>query len=149
MKIYNRKARFNYNLFDKYETGISLVGGEVKAVRQGSVDISQSYAKVINGEAFLINANIPVAGKKDYDAQRTRKLLLHKKELVSIESKIKAKKLTLVPVKVYTKGRLIKVEIALAKSKRKYEKKESIKKKDIERDIERELIGDKGNSDRI
>ncbi len=139
MIIRNKKARFNYKLFDKFETGISLIGGEVKSLRKGNVDLSRSYAKVIDEEVYLINASIPIEGKKDYVPTRTRKLLLHKDQITSIKTKIKAKKLTLVPTKVYTKGRLVKVEIALAKAKRKFEKKEAIKRKDIEREIEREI----------
>lgn len=139
MRIANRKARFNYKLFGRYEVGISLTGGEVKAIRDGRANISQAYAKIIDGEAYLVNANIAVVNAKKYNPTRTRKLLLHKKEIASIQTKLKAKKLTLVPTKVYTKGRLIKVELALAKAKRKFEKKETIKKKDIEREIEREL----------
>ncbi|MFV1917350.1 MAG: SsrA-binding protein SmpB [Patescibacteria group bacterium] len=149
MKIINKRARFNYKLFDKYEAGISLNGGEVKSIRRGNTNLSQSYAKIIDDEIYLINTNIPVEGKKDYSPTRSRKLLLHRNQIISIKSKIKAKKLTLVPVSVYTKGRLIKAEIALAKSKRRFEKKEAIKRKDIEREIERELRGDKDNESRI
>lgn len=143
MKAINKRAKFDYKLLDRYEAGITLLGGEVKAVRKGSIDLSHAYAKLIDGEIFLINTNIPVEGKKNYDSTRTRKLLLHKDEIVSIKTKIKQKRLTIVPTKVYTKGRLVKVEIALAKAKRKFEKKEQIKRKDIEREIERELRGDK------
>lgn len=143
MRIFNKKAKFNYKLLEKYEAGIVLSGGEVKSIKRGNIDLNQSYAKVIDGEIYLINVNIPVEGKKHYVPTRARKLLLHKKQIVSIQTKIKAKKLTLVPVRVYTKGRLVKVEISLAKSKRKYDKKEVIKKRDIEREIERELREDK------
>lgn len=108
-------------------------------LKKGNVDLSKSFAKIIGEEAYLINANIPVPGKKNYDPARTRKLLLHKDEIVSIKTKIKAKKLTLVPTMLYTKGRLVKAKIALAKTKRKFEKKEAIKKRDIEREIEMEL----------
>jgi SsrA-binding protein len=139
MKKINRKAKFNYKLLDSFEAGIVLNGAEVKAIRNGQVDISNSYAKIVNNEAYLINANIPVSGKKDYSPTRTRKLLLHKDEIISIKTDIKAKKLTLVPTKVYTKHNLVKVELALAKPKRQFQKKESIKKRDIERDLEREL----------
>lgn len=149
MKITNKRARFNYKLFDKYEAGLVLNGAEVKAIRRGSADLSQSYAKIIDDEVYLINANIPVEGKKDYKPTRSRKLLLHKDQIISIKSKIKAKRLTLVPTKLYTKGRLIKAELALAKAKRKYEKKEAIKRKDIERDMERELRGEKDNKSRL
>lgn len=149
MKKINRKAKFNYNLFEKYEAGIVLAGAEVKAIRKGDIDLSNSFAKVMEDEVYLINVNIPVEGKKDYNPTRTRKLLLHKKEILSIKTKIKAKKLTLVPTKVYTKGRRIKAEIALAKSKKKYQKKETKKKKDIEREVERELRGRKDNNSKI
>jgi SsrA-binding protein len=139
MTIVNRKAKFNYQLFEHLEAGVSLLGREAKAIRNQRGDLSNSYAKIINGEAFLLNANIPADNGGNYDSRRTRKLLLHKSEIVSILSKIKAKKLTLVPIKLYTKGRLVKVELALAKAKRKFEKKEAIKKKDVERELEKEL----------
>ena len=139
MAIINRKAKFNYQLFEHVEAGVSLLGREAKAIRNQRGDLSNSYAKIINGEAFLINANIPADTNGNYDARRTRKLLLHKSEITSILSKIKAKKLTLVPIKLYTKGRLVKVDLALAKPKRKFEKKEAIKKKDVERELEKEL----------
>jgi SsrA-binding protein len=137
MKKVNKKAHFNYLILERFEAGVVLMGGEVKSVRKGNVDLGNSFAKVIEKEVYLINANIPIDGKKDYNSTRIRKLLLNRKEITTLESKIKAKKLTLVPISVYTKGRLIKVQVGLAKSKRKFEKKESIKKKDIQREIER------------
>ena len=139
MRIFNRKAKFNYTLFERLEAGIVLIGSEAKVVRKGNVDLSNSFVKLIDNEAYLINANIPIDGKKDYNPTRLRKLLLHKSELVSLKSKIKAKRLTLIPLKMYTKGNLVKLEIALAKTKRKFEKKESIKKKDIERELQEAL----------
>lgn len=139
MVITNKKAHFNYNLFERVEAGIVLNGGEVKAIRGGKADLSNSYARMVDDEMYLLNVNVPIEGKKEYTPTRTRKLLLHKSEIIAIKSKIKAKKLTLVPVKLYTKGPHIKVEIALAKGKREFEKKESIKRKDIERELEREL----------
>jgi|SRR3989344_115893 len=139
MRILNRKAKFNYFLYERLEAGISLLGGEARAVRSGKVDLSQSYVKLIDNQAFLVNANIPIEGKKDYESTRSRKLLLHKDQIVSLKTKIKSKRLTVVPVRMYNKGRLLKVEIALAKSKRKFEKKEAIKRKDIEREIEEEF----------
>ena len=141
MRIINKKAKFNYNLSERFEVGIVLTGAEVKALKTGRADLSNSYAKIVGGEAYLVNANIPAQGVQNYDATRSRKLLLHKNELISLGTKMKQKQLTLVPIRVYTKGRLVKAEIALAKSKRKFEKKESIKKKDIEREIDRELRG--------
>ena len=148
MQVLNKRAKFDYNLLESYEAGAELLGGEVKAIRQGKIDLSNSFAKVIEDEVFLVNANIPVKDKKNYSPSRTRRLLLHKDEIISIKTKIKAKKLTLVPTKMYTKGRLVKVQIALAKSKLKFEKKEAIKRKDIEREIARELRGEKDNINR-
>lgn len=139
MQVINKKAKFKYKLLERLEAGIVLTGAEVKALRAGKVDISNSYAKIINNEAYLVNANIPIEGKKDYDSTRSRKLLLHKDQIIQLKSKIKAKRLTLVPVRMYTKGNLVKVEIALAKAKREFEKREKIKEKDLERQIEREL----------
>ena len=139
MKVINKKAKFNYKLIERFEVAIALQGAEVKAIRRGNVDLTQSFAKIIGDEIYLINTNVPGEGKKDYNSRRIIKLLLHKKEIISIKSKIKAKKLTLIPLSLYTKGRLIKAEIALAKAKRKFEKKEAIKKRDIEKEIEAEL----------
>ena len=139
MKISNRRAKFDYALEpEKVEAGLSLTGGEAKAVRTGHADLSVSVARIMNGEAYLINANIPVAGAVKYDAKRTRKLLLHSGEILAISTKMKQRKLTLVPVKMYTKGRFVKIELALGKPKKKFEKKEAIKKKDIERELARD-----------
>ena len=140
MRIFNKKARFNYSLEgDRFEAGISLTGGEAKAVRTGHLDLSQSHARIIGGEAFLVNANIPIQGAVKYDSTRMRKLLLHKREIISVSTKMKQKKLTLVPIKMYTKGHLVKCELALGKSKRKFEKKDSLKRKDVTREIEKEF----------
>lgn len=139
MQAINKKAHFNYILLERFEAGMVLNGGEVKAVRGGRLDLSNSYAKVIGDELYLINTSIPVEGKKDYNPTRARKLLLHKHEIITLKTTIKAKKLTLVPTKLYTKGPLIKAEIALAKPKRTFEKKEDLKRKDIEREIEQEF----------
>lgn len=138
MKIVNKKAKFNYRLYEIFEAGIVLTGSEAKAIKRGSVDLTHSYAKVINDEAFLINANIAVDSSLGKPS-RTRKLLLKKAQIISIKSKIKAKRLTLIPLSVYTKGRLVKVEVALAKAKRVFEKREALKRKDVEREIEAEL----------
>jgi SsrA-binding protein len=136
--IVNKKAGFNYTLGDRLEAGIALTGLEVKSIKENRTDISNAYVKIINGEAFLVNANMPL--QKD-EPLRTRKLLLHRNQLLSLETKIKQEKLTLIPTKLYTKNRFVKLEIALAKSKRTFEKKDLIKKKDIEREVERELKG--------
>jgi len=140
MQIINRKAKFNYSLEEgKVEAGIVLKGLEAKAVRGKHVDITNSTARIMDGEAYLINANIVDANAKNYNSTRSRKLLLHKKEIIELTSKIKARGLTLVPMRLYNIGRRFKVELALGKSKRKFEKKEAIKKHDIQRDIEKEF----------
>jgi SsrA-binding protein len=140
MKSFNKKAGFHYLLEpERFEAGLVLSGGEAKAIRTGHVDLSQSVARILNGEVYLINANIPIQGAQKYVSTRTRKILLHKQEIASILTKMKQKKLILVPTKVYTKGRLIKLELALGKTKTKYEKKETIKKKDIERELEKQF----------
>jgi len=140
MRIFNKRVKFDYNLEkERVETGVVLSGGEAKAVRTGHLDLSQSHARVVNGEIFLINTNIPIQGAAKYDSTGMRKLLLHKREIISLSTKMKQQKLTLVPVKMYTKGHLVKCELALGKFKRKFEKKDSIKRKDIQREIAREL----------
>lgn len=139
MRIFNKVAKRNYYLFNRFEAGVILTGGEAKAALNGHLDLSRSFARVIDGQLCLVNAVIPLGAVKDYDPAATRKLLLHKHELVSVIGKMKQKKLTLVPVSMYNKGRLVKVELALAKTKRLFERKEILKKKDIEKDLEREL----------
>ncbi len=142
MKIPNRKATFDYVLQDHFEAGINLVGAEVKAVRLGHADLSGSFVRIINGQAQLVNAKIypySFARSDTFQETRTRKLLLHKKEIISLKSKMDGSNLTIVPVSLYTTHSLIKVELALAKSKKKFDKKESIKNRDIDRDTEREI----------
>jgi SsrA-binding protein len=147
MQIVNKKAKFEYVLTgDKVEAGLSLIGAEAKAIREGRADLSQAVVRIMDGEAYLINANIPALGPKNYNPTQMRKLLLHRQEITQLTSKAKQQKLTLVPLKLYNKalpdgrqGRLMKLSIALGKPKRKFEKKEDIKRQDVERDLEREL----------
>ena len=138
----NRKARFNYEILEKYETGIELLGTEVKSVRDGQMSLEGAFVIVRGGEAFLINANIPPYqiknAPKDYDPLRNRKLLLTKKELDILAGSEKNKSLTIVPISVYNKGRKVKVEIALVKGKKKFDKRETLKKRDTDREIRRE-----------
>ena len=142
MKAYNKRARFDFELTpEKVEAGIVLKGAEAKAFRDGRVNLSQSHARIMNGEIFLINANIPVDGLQKYDSTRIRKLLLHKSEILALETKQKQKKLQIVPVSMYNSKHRIKVELGLGKPKKEFQKKDSIKKKDIERDLEREVRG--------
>ncbi len=139
MKILNKKAGFNYNIEEKIEAGIVLTGGEARAIRTGHINLANSYAKIINNEVYLVNADVHIDGAKNYDSTHMRKLLLKRSEIINLEVKIKQKKLTLVPTSVYTKGRLIKAELGLARSKLEFEKKEVIKARDIKRDLDREL----------
>jgi len=135
MKITNKRARADYILHGRVEAGISLTGQEASAIAKGRIDLSRAYAKIIGREAFLINALVPEVK----EPKRTRKLLLHKSQLLSLETKIKQQKLTLIPLSIYTKRRLIKLELALAKTRQKHEKKEALKQRDIERETRLEL----------
>jgi len=139
----NRKARFNYELLEKYETGIELLGTEVKSVRGGQMSLEGAFVIVRGGEVFLINASIPPYqiknAPKDYDPLRNRKLLLTKKEIIELAGSEKNKSLTIVPISVYNKERKIKMEIALVKGKKKFDKRETLKKRDTEREIRRTL----------
>lgn len=142
MKISNKKAYFNYQITETFEAGINLYGAEVKSVRLGKADLTGSFIKIIGNEAYLVNAKIfpyQNAQIENYDQNRTRKLLLHKKEIISLKSKMDGSNLSLVPIALYLKHGFIKVDVGLGKGKKQYEKKESIKKKDLQRDLEREL----------
>jgi len=136
MRILNKKAKFNYELFERIECGVELTGGEVKSAMNGGVNLENAFVRIREGEAFLINANIvPYKyATVEEKADRTRKLLLHKNEVEGLEQKMKTGRLTLVPTAIYVRGRRVKVEIALARGKRQYEKREAIKKRDEERE---------------
>lgn len=139
MRINNKKAYFKYNILDKFEAGIVLSGTEVKAFRSGAVSINEAFVRVMNGQMYLINAHFKqIPGT--LSSTRTRKLLLHKREIEKLENAVKAKKLTLIPLSMYTKGRLIKVEVALVKAKKNFQKREKIKKRDLDRQMERESL---------
>jgi len=138
MKIINRRASYNYQLLEKFESGIALTGPEVKSVKAGHLHLEEAFCQVKNGEVWLFNAHIhpyKFADIRDYDPRRARKLLLHKNEILKLAQYFSQKGLTIVPVSCYTKGNKIKLEIALAKGKKKYEKREAIKKRDLEREI--------------
>lgn len=144
MKITNKRAFYDYEILERFEAGINLSGSEVKAVRLGHADLSGSFVKIIGTEAYLVNAKIypyKYARPEGYDEKRTRKLLLHKKEIISLKGKIEGSSLTIVPVSLYTTHHLIKAELALGKGKKKHEKKEALKKKDLDRELEEELRG--------
>lgn len=139
----NRKASWNYDILEKYVGGLSLLGFEVKAVRLGHFSINEAYVKIKGGEIWLTGAHIPPYQPKntpdDYNPYRERKILLNKKELENLKKRIKEAGLTIIPVSLYNKNRFIKLEIALARGKKKADKRESIKKRDIERDLGRRL----------
>lgn len=133
----NKKAQFNYELQDSLEAGIVLKGEEVKAIRAGKVDFSGSYVTILGQEAYVINLHIGLEDEKE--SRKTRKLLLHKKEIHFLAQKRDSSNLTIIPVSLYNKGPHIKLEIALARGKKQKGKKETVKRRDIERDTEREL----------
>lgn len=142
MKISNRRAFFDYQLLERIEAGIRLNGAEVKAIKGGHADLTGSFVKIIGSEAYLVNAKIfpyQFARPENYDERRTRKLLLHKKEIIALKSKTEGASLAIIPVSLYTKNNFIKVGLALGKGKKKFEKKEAKKKKDIQRELEIEL----------
>lgn len=142
MKITNRKAFFDYEILDRFEAGINLFGAEVKAVRAGHADLAGSFVQIRGSEAYLVNAKIlpyKFARPEGYDENRSRKLLLHKKEIIALKSKTDGGSLTIVPISLYTKHNLIKAELAIGKSKRKFDKRQAIKKRDIQRNIEEEF----------
>ena len=145
-KIVNRRAKYDYRFLEKFEAGIALTGAEVKSVKAAKMSLSESFVKIRNGEAWLFNAYInpySFADNRDYNPRRTRKLLLHKNELLKLNQQTKEKALTIVPVSCYTRGRNIKLEIALAKGKKEYQKREVKRKKALEREME-QALRDKG-----
>jgi SsrA-binding protein len=142
MKVTNKKAYHDYQILDKFEAGVMLSGGEAKSVRAGRVQLSGAYVKIMSGEAWLINTVVPeyeFSKIKDYQPDRTRKLLLTRKEILKLSQKIETKGVTLVPLSMYTKRGLVKVELGLARGRKAYEKREVKKRKDIEREVEREV----------
>lgn len=144
MKIINRKATFDYDIIARFEAGIALEGAEVKSLREGHGKLDGSFVKLIGSQAYLVNAQIPhyvYARPEKYDPTRTRKLLLHKKELISIQSKLQSANLTLIPLSWYTKGSLVKLEVGLARGKKQYEKREKMKRETQKRELERGFRG--------
>lgn len=141
--IVNKKAHFNYDILEKLEAGIELVGSEVKSIRNKQGNIDGAYIIVRGGEVFLINSDIPPyqATQKTvgHERLRTRKLLLNKKEILKLTVDEQEKGLTIIPISFYSKGPKIKVEVAVVRGKKKFDKRESIKKRDTEREVRRSL----------
>lgn len=143
----NKKASFSYDLLDKYEAGLVLLGSEVKSIKSGQISIKEAYVVNRNNAFYLIKANIPLykkastISKQNYDPQRPIKLLLNAREIQHLRGKLEQKGLTLVPLRLYTKGtkHRIKLEFALASGKKKADKREAIKKRDVKRQIQHDL----------
>lgn len=146
MKIFaeNKKAYFNYEILEKFEAGMSLIGQEVKSIRMNRLNLTGAYVVIDkNSEANLVGANIPAYQLKnapsDYDPQRSRKLLLKKKEIQYLIGKSREKGLTLIPLRVYTNNGKIKLEFGIAKGKKQYDKREKTKKRELDREIQKAL----------
>ena len=139
--VYNRQAGFRYELLEKFEAGLELIGLEVKSIKAGRVNLAGAYVIIRGQGAYLVNADIapyqPANTPPDYDSRRLRRLLLTKKEIAKLAEAEHQARLTIIPVSVYSKGRRIKVEVALARGKKKYDKRETIKKREAARKIER------------
>jgi len=136
----NKKAGFNYHLYERFEAGIELKGTEIKSIRNGKTSFKDSYVDEKNGELFVINWHInpyEKGGYVNHEPERPKRLLLHKKEIIRLISKISQKGLTLVPISIYFKGKNLKMEIALASGKKLYDKRDTLAKKDAIREMER------------
>ena len=145
MKIFseNKKALFNYEVLEKFEAGMVLFGQEVKSIKTGHINLSSSYVTLTGGEPFLVGVKVPPYQPNNagagYNIERPRKILLNKKEIDYLAGKSAQKGFSLIPLKVYDKSGRIKIEFGLAKGKKKYDKKEKIKNRDVERETNREL----------
>lgn len=142
IEINNRKAKFDYEIMDTIEAGIVLTGTEIKSIRNGHAQLKDSYAIIRSNEAFLLNMHISIYKEGNifnHDETRTRKLLLHKKEILKLNDKIRLEGFTLVPLKLYIKENHAKVLIGVAKGRKNYDKREVIKKRDIEREMSKTI----------
>src|SRR5690348_3389672 len=142
MKILNKKARFNYHILDTFEAGVVLSGPEVKSLRAGRADLSDSFARIQNGELVLKNAYIyPYQGEsaQGHDPRHDRKLLMHRREIDNILGKVSGSAVTLIPLSIYTTRNMFKIELGLAASKKKFDKRKAIKARDQQRRIEQEM----------
>ncbi len=142
MEILNRKARYDYQIEDTYEAGIVLTGTEIKSIRQGKVNLKDSYAIIRNNEVYLLNTHISLyeeGNRFNHEETRTRKLLFHKKEILKMKKKLEVEGYTLVPLKMYFVRGNAKILIGVAKGKKNYNKKETLKERDIKREAEREF----------
>lgn len=138
MRVENRTARYEYQILEKLEAGIDLLGPEVKSVREGKASLNEAFVHIRDGQAYLVNCHIhPYQNSLEkISPTRSRKLLLHRREIITLANKAATNGLTIVPLAMYNKGNLIKLEIALARGKKKWDKREDLKKKAQERDVE-------------
>lgn len=139
-EIKNKKAYFDYSILDSIEAGIALVGTEIKSIRSGSADLKESFVVIKNREAFLLNMYVALykeGNQFNHDERRTRKLLLHKKEIKKLREQVSMDGVTLVPLKLYFKKNHVKLLVGVCKGKKLYDKRESIKKRDLEREHRR------------
>jgi SsrA-binding protein len=140
----NRKARYEYEILDTFEAGIVLVGPEVKSLRNGKANLTDAYAVIRRGEAYLVNAHIgslQQASRDNVEPRRERKLLLHKNEIGRLTGRIAERGYTLIPLQLYFKGGRAKVELGLARGKRRYDKRESIRRREQDREVQRAMRG--------
>lgn len=141
VRIQNRKAGFDYEFLEKFEAGLSLLGTEVKSIQEGQMDLAGAVVKVINGIPYLMGSSVPVYqpanAPADYDPLRSRPLLLREHEIKKIMEHTKERGLTIVPISVYNKGPLLKLEFAIARKKKKSDKREAIKQREVKRAIKR------------
>lgn len=140
MEIINRKARYDYEIEETYEAGMVLTGTEIKSIRNGKVNIKDSYAIIRNDEIYLLNTHISLydeGNRFNHEEERTRKLLLHKKEILKLKNKVDLEGYTLIPLKIYFVKSKAKVLIGLAKGKKSYDKREAIKKRDVMREMQK------------
>ncbi len=138
----NRKAYHEYQFHDTYEAGLVLVGSEIKSIRAGQVSLQDGFVLLEGGEAWLMNVHIAPyepASRQNHDPKRRRKLLLHRREIERLQSRVQEKGYTLIPIRLYLKNSRAKVEIALARGKKLYDKREAIAKRDVKRQVERAL----------
>jgi len=143
VKILNKKALHNYHILENIEAGIVLSGPEVKSIRAGRLELGEAYIKILQDEAFLVNAHLPKyqSDEKEYDPGRSRKLLLHRNQINSLIGKVSREGITLIPVSLYEKNNRFKVQVGLAKSKKEFDKRKIIKERDHNRRIDQELRG--------
>lgn len=147
--FFNRKASYKYSLEDKIEAGVALTGSEIKSLRSGRMSLAEAFVYIRGGEAYLENAYIPpFQATPDYDPRRPRKLLIHRGQLNTLIGKTSGTNLTLVPVRVYNRRGLAKVEIALAKGKKKFDKRKAIRDREVKRETEQAVRSEKLNFQR-